>query len=250
MATLDATFGTYSFGDELETLEIENSARINPIPVPRREGFLADRAYNEGMRIRIGGLLIYDTADNTRSALNNLKNALNGGKQLFRLYNDREVLCQKSFFTYRYQEGNLKAIEWEAELISEESGFKDVSETQTTKTITASPQTDTFDNGGNVDTPVVIRITAGSNDIASGLRIDNLTTGEYFTINEAITAGDYIDIDTDLLTVVNNSGTNKIGVFAQDFFKLAAGTNSIKWTGTATGSPTIRLTYKPRYDGI
>lgn len=249
MPSLDARFGTYIFGDELEIFEIESPSRLNPVPIPRRHGFLSDEAYSEGLRIRLGGLLIYDTDTETRDALNTLKNAFNSGKQLLRLYNDREILAQKSFFTYRYQEGNAKAIEWDAELISDEHVFRDVSETASEKTISATPQTDTFANGGNAETPVVIRITAGASNITSGLRIDNLTTGEYFTFNQQIDAGDWIEIDTDRLTVVDQDGANQIANFAQDFFKLAAGTNSIKWTGTATGSPKIKLTYKPRYDG-
>jgi len=253
MPTLDVRFGSYVFGNEIDTLEIENESRVNQAAVPRRNGLLSDEAYAGGLRIRIGGLIggVGEDADDVRSTLNSLKNAFNQGKQLLRIWNDREVEAQKSYFMARIGEGgDMTTIEWEAELVADEPVFRSVNETEQEETITSSPETNTFANNGNADAPVVIRITAGSSTIASGLRIDNETTGEYFTINEEIAIDDWIEIDTDLLTVVDQDGTNKISVFAQDFFKLAAGDNSVKWTGTATGSPKIKITYRDRYDGF
>lgn len=251
MPSIDVRFGSYVFNSlDVDTLEIDNESRVNSVVIPRRHGFKSDDAYAAGMRIRIGGTIYNDDAQDSRSTLNSIKNALNGGKQNLRIWSDRDVECQKSYFTSRIVDGDMRVIEWECELISDEMAFKSVSETTATKTISASPQTDTFDMNGNVDTPVVIRITAGASNIATGLRIDNVSTSKYFTINQQIDAGDWVEVDTENETVVDQDGNNVIASFAQDFFKLAAGTNSIKWTGTATGSPTIKLTYQDRYDGV
>jgi phage-related protein len=97
-----------------------------------------------------------------------------------------------------------------------------------------------------------MRIMATTDNIATALRIDNLTNGKYFIYNAVITAGKWIEIDTDLLTVVDDTGANKLSSFSGDFFKLEAGDNSIKWTGTASGAvkPSYSMTYRGKYDGV
>jgi phage-related protein len=100
----------------------------------------------------------------------------------------------------------------------------------------------------NLETCPVIRISAVGGDITRGLRIENITTGKYFIIGAQIDSGKYIEIDTDLLTVVDQDGTNQIANFNGDFLKLAAGTNSIKWTGS-TGAHTLAMTFRGKYDG-
>lgn len=246
---VDIKIGSFDFGNDIDTFGVEESSRVEQVPIPRRHGLLSDVGYRSGLIIKIGGLVAEDLGDDARAKINLIKNAISNGRQILTLYSDRQIEVQKSYFSYEYEEGDLRRIRWSAELLSDDFGFSSVNQTESEKTISASPQTDTFDNNGNVETPIVIRITAGSNDISSGLRIDNLTTGHYFTINTVIAAGTYIEINTDTLSVVDGSGNNKVSFFGQDFFKLDPGTNSIKWTGTATGSPKLKLTYRDKYDG-
>lgn len=249
---LDITLGSYSFGNYIDTFEITQESRIEQVAIPRRNGYLSDTGYKTGMTIRLGGLIFSDDSDTARSDFNSLKNAFNVGKVALTIYDDRQVMVQKSYFSSSYEEQDLRRIRWEAELLADDYGFSAVDQTSTENSQTASPQTNTHTNNGNLETDSVIRITAGTDTIASGVRIDNLTTDEYFTYNATITTGNWVEIDTDLLTVVDQAGTNKIANFQGDFFKLAAGDNSIKYTGTVSGAtkPKLKLTYRDKYDGF
>lgn len=248
---ISIALGSYAFVNNIDTFEITQESRVEQVPIPRRDGFLSDTGYKAGMTIRIGGLILETDGDTARSTLNSLKNAFSGGKVVLTIYSDRQVTVQKSYFSVSYEDQDLRRLRWEAELLADDFGFVAVSQTATEDNQSASPQTNTHTNSGNLDTDSVIRITAGTDTIASGVRIDNLTNAKYFVYNSAITTGNWVEIDTDLLTVVDQAGANQIANFQGDFFKLAAGANSIKYTGTVSGAtkPKLKLTYRDKYDG-
>lgn len=249
--SLSIVLGSYAFGNNVDTFEIQQDSRVEQVPIPRRDGFISDVGYKTGMTIRLGGEIFEVDGDTARSTLNSLKNAFNGGKVILTIYADRQITVQKNSFTASYPLQDLRQIRWDAELLADDYGFVAVNPTATENSQSASPQTNTHTNNGNLDTPAVIRITAGTDTIASGVRIDNLTTGKFFTYNASITTGNWIEIDTDLLTVVDQAGVNKMANFAGDFFTLAGGSNSIKYTGTVSGAtkPKLKLTYRDKYDG-
>lgn len=270
--SLQIQLGSYAFGNYVDTFEVTQESRVEPVTIPRRHGVLADVGYRAGMTIRIGGLIYAEDYNDTRIAVNLLKNAFNQGKSNLLIFSDRKVEVQKTYFSMSYEDQDLRRIRWEAELISEDYGFSAVDQSVETFTITdegdllletgdsmlletgdkallESSNTNIVLNSGNLETDSVIRITAGSINIASGLRISNLTTGKFFTYNQAISAGDWIEIDTSLLTVVDQDGINKLSSFSGDFFKLAAGNNLISWAGTTSGSSQIIFTFNDKYDG-
>lgn len=249
-AALSIYLGSYALGNSVDTFEITQESRVEQIPIPRRHGYLSDEGYRAGLSIRIGGLIYNDTALDSRTELNSIKQALDNGKFYLTVYDDRRIYVQKTYFSSSYEDQDLRRIRWEANLVADDFGFEAVTQTVITKTISATPQTDAFPTVGTLENDSIIRVSAGSVEIASGLRVDNLTTGKYFIYNRAIpvTTG-YIDIDTDLLTVTDEGSVNRLSSFSGDFFKLAAGANSIKWTGTATGSPTLKMTFRDKFDG-
>ena len=247
--SLDIKIGSYSFTDYIDTFEISQDSRLEQVTIPRRDGFLSDVAYKSGMSIRIGGVITCQDYNTTRSVLNSIKNALGNGLVVFTLFSDRQVSCQKTYFMSSHEEVDMRRIRWEAQLACDDFGFVDVDPTASERTISESPQTEAFVNNGNLETRPIIRITAGGDNIASGLRIDNTSTGKYCVINMVITAGNWIEIDSDLLTVVDQAAASKLAYFSGDFLKLAAGSNSIVWTGTAASSPLLKMTYRGKYDG-
>ncbi|OQA56547.1 MAG: Phage tail protein [Candidatus Omnitrophica bacterium ADurb.Bin277] len=271
--SFEIKLGSYSFGNYVDTFEIQQDSRVEQVAIPRRHGYMSDVAYRGGMSIRIGGLIYCDDYNDTRTAFNLLKNAFNIGKANLTVFSDRQIEVQKASFTSSYEDQDLRRIRWDAELVSDAYGFEDVDQTEDENIILASPQTDVVVNPGNLETRPVIRITAGADEIASGLRVDNLTSGKYFIFNQAIPAGTYIEIDTENLTVVNNTGTNKINYFSGDFFELEAGNNSIQFTGTLAqgtlgleagdtillengdnlaleGTTKMKFTFRGKYDGV
>lgn len=264
--------GSYAFGNYVDTFEVTQESRVEPVAIPRRHGYLADVGYKSGMTIRIGGLIYNDDYNDTRTAINLLKGAFNQGKTNLMIFSDRQVQVQRTYFSMSYEDQDLRRIRWEAELVSEDYGFSAVDASVETFTITGagdlllesgdsmlletgdtvlleSANNNAVLSSGNLETDSVIRITAGSTSIASGLRVNNLTTGKFFTFNQAISAGNWIEIDTNLLTVVDQAGANKLSFFTGDFFKLTSGNNLISWNGTTTGSPQIKFTFNDKYDG-
>lgn len=249
---LDIKIGSYALGNYIDRFEISQESRLEQVTIPRRDGYVSDDPYKTGISITMGGLIFNESGDDTRTALNALKNAMSAGSFTVTVYDDRQITCKKVYFSASYEDSDLRRISWEAQLASDDYGFIAVNPTATENSQTASPQTNTHANNGNLDTDVVIRITAGTDTIASGVRIDNLTTGKYFTYNASITTGNWIEVDTEELTVVDQDGVNKLASFQGDFFRLAAGDNSIKYTGTVSGAtkPKLKLTYSDKYDGF
>lgn len=249
MDTPDIKFGSYAFGENIDTFRIEEESRVNQVTVPRRHGALSDEAYKGPIAVTIGGLILEETHLLARAAASAIRGALNIGKQYLTLYDDRRILCQKSMFSSEYEEGDLRRLRWSALLISNDYAFESVDQVVSEKTITANLQEEVFANAGDVETKPVIRITAGASEIASGLRIDNLTTGKFLVVNMAIAATEWVEIDTDLLTMVDQAGVNQYASFQGDFFALAGGNNTLKWTGSYADSPKLKLTYRSKYSG-
>lgn len=250
--SFEIKLGAYSFGNYVDTFEISQESRVEQVAIPRRHGYMSDVGYRGGISIRIGGLIYCDSYLDTRTAFNLLKNAFQLGRAVLTVFSDRQITVQKTSFQSSYDDQDLRRIRWDAELVADDFGFVDVDPTVASVSAATSPQEDVVANPGNLETNHVMRITANTDAIATGLRIDNLTTGKYFIYNAAITAGHWIEIDTDLLTVVDDTGANKIASMSGDFFTLAPGNNTIKWTGTASGAtkPAYTITYRGKYDGI
>lgn len=247
----DVKIGSLDIGDYIDMFSLSQESRLNQVPIPRRDGYLSDDPYKTGINITMGGLIYNGDSDTARSLLNQIKGAFGASSFVVTLYSDRQITCKKVYFTHSYQSADLRRIRWEAQVASDDFGFKAVNITATENSQSASPQTNTHTNNGNLETDVVIRITAQTDNIASGVRIDNLTTGKFFTYNAQIdSGGDWIEIDTANMTVVDQDGVNKIANFQGDFFRLAGGANSIKYTGTVSGAtkPKLKLTYYDKYE--
>jgi hypothetical protein len=271
--SFEIKLGSYSFGNYVDTFEISQDSRVEQVAIPRRHGYMSDVGYKGGMSIRVGGLIYCDSYLDTRTAFNLLKNAFQLGKAVLTVFSDRQIEVQKTSFQSSFEDQDLRRIRWDAELVADDYGFEAIDQSVDEFTITEagdlklesddslllesgdtalleSANSNTVVCAGNLDADAVIRITAGTSDIATGLRVNNITTGKFFIINQAITAGNWIEIDTDLLTVVDQAGANKLSSFSGDFFKLASGNNIISWNGTTVGSPKIKFTFNDKYDGI
>jgi len=186
--SLNIKFGTYEFGNNIDSFEIDDESRLNIVAIPRRHGYLSDEAYRGGLTIVLSGIIMESTDTLARTALNTLKNAFNLGKQNLYLYDDRYIECQKQSFSYSYDQADLRHIRWSCTLVSDSSAFSSITLTTSERIIEEDRQGETFVNNGNVETYPIIRITAGSTEIASGIRIENLTTGKVFYFNNAIGA--------------------------------------------------------------
>lgn len=82
-------------------------------------------------------------------------------------------------------------------------------------------------------------------------KIENLDTGVFLKLNETITTGTTITIDTEKFTVSNQTGNNLLNSLIHSgdiaWMGLIAGTNNIRITTDELPNGTIKFQYKPAY---
>jgi hypothetical protein len=119
------------------------------------------------------------------------------------------------------------------------------SQTEDTESVAAGA-TEVIANGGNEITNPVFEITGPGSSIA----VDNLSTGEGFTITDTLISTDVVVIDTVNKTVTKN-GANAYSTFSGDFFSLLPGNNSIEFTVTGDDVTTnLDVIYRDAYNGL
>lgn len=83
------------------------------------------------------------------------------------------------------------------------------------------------------------------------LKVENLTTGKWFTISTTLIAGQYVTVDTTELrkTVRNHAGANLYPVLSGELFPLEPGDNTIRVTLGDTANPgsSVEMSYEPRW---
>lgn len=101
--------------------------------------------------------------------------------------------------------------------------------------------------GGAAAAPTFSLTVGGSGLETIAFTVSNETTGEGFTLEGDVTAGDVIEVDC-LLLRVTIGDTNYMSLFEGLFPSLALGSNSIviSWTSSSVTSATIA--YSPRWD--
>lgn len=82
--------------------------------------------------------------------------------------------------------------------------------------------------------------------------VQNITTGESFSLNTTLASTDTVTINTKTKTVLLNGTTNVFGFFSGTFFNLPVGLNTISF-GAVSGSTTatlLRIQYRESYLGV
>lgn len=112
---------------------------------------------------------------------------------------------------------------------------------------TASIARPSVTNAGNESTPPTLTIQGPG----TGFTVQNITTGEYFTLSVNLTAGDSVTIDVVNRTVLQGS-TNVYGNFTGTWWLLRPGVNEINFVATSGSDSSTRLTVSHRdaYKGV
>lgn len=114
-------------------------------------------------------------------------------------------------------------------------------------------QTTMLNNLGDVQTGLKIRIIA--NDTVQNPTITNVTTGEYFTVNKTLSAGEIIDIDTNIGNKNIKGGTEgalqnyfQYKTIESSWIKLQKGVNVIRYSATSgVNNLSIILQFSPQF---
>jgi len=122
---------------------------------------------------------------------------------------------------------------------------KDRAYTSQLTTLTVSPTTQVITNSGTIEAKPVFFILFDAVNTGTVFNIENETTGEVIEYSGSFAAGDFLEFDSENMTVKKNSTAVD---FTGSFPKLDVGSNSIKFTVTATSfSATVTTKWKPSY---
>ena len=169
------------------------------------------------------------------------------GKQDFKFYKDtaRYINVKNMrLSSHRFIVGDAKAGAEVTLFCNDPFFYKDSLTTETAWAVTASPDTNSYFNEGNIDVGPGIEITANA-DLGSGIELKNQSDGDVlFTYEDtAFTAAKVLTVDC-LNGTVDLDGTNTLRFFSGQFLRLLAGMNTFEYTG---GDCSIVFTHRDRW---
>lgn len=249
MATISLTFGTLAL-DSTNNITISRisekaSKPVQAVNIPVTDGAIAETAKIGPKTITIEGDIAGTSYDNLRTNLDTLHSGLLNGIQQLSKDNERYIMCQLKDFSYVYDHMTRRAT-WSAQFIAHFPFW--LAETATTDADTPTSGVGyTVTNAGNAPARCKIAILTASST-ADACKIENSTTGEIFQYRGTIAAADTLEVDnrydTDDFEVLND-GVDDHDNYEGDFITLAAGNNTIIYTGTA--GPTVTFTHRATF---
>lgn len=199
----------------------------------------------DSRRIRIRSIIVGADAAAYQAAWDAFMKAMAKPNQTFAYKTGRYIKVDSiDVRSHSFIIGDLKA-KAEIELFcGDPFWYDDDLTTESTWTVTSSPDTETFTNSGNIEVFPIIEITANA-DLGTGIELENQTDDNaLFTyIDSNFTSGKKLTIDCSNGTV-ELDGVNTIRFFAGEFLRLLAGTNTLEYTG---GDCSIVIKHRDRW---
>ncbi len=245
-ATISLTFGTLVL-DTTNNITISRISEKSTKPVqstniPVTDGAIAETAKIGPKTITIEGDIAGTSYDNLRTNLDALHAGLMNGLQKLTKDNERYINCQLKDFSYVYDHLTRRAT-WSASFVAHFPFW--LAETATTDSRAPTSTVGyAVTNSGNAPTRLKVEITADG-AIADACKFENTTTVKTFQFRGTIATTKKLEVDnrydTDDFQVLND-GVDSHTNFEGDFLTLNAGSNTVKYTGTA--GPTVLLTWR------
>ena len=242
MAAIAIKFGSHNLGttEDVEQLQARSSHVINPVYIPRKNGFIIPAGEVGLGEISLSGKLTSSSYSNLSTAQNTFNAALKQGKAKLTFDDTYYMYGQLRDFDWSYI-AMTKAIAWTATFVTEEAKrFSETFQSQTKSPTTAVAYTDVA-NSGNATTRAKISITNNTGGAITNFTFENQTTGDKFKFTgslantKVLVVNNYADYLDTALTVTND-GTDAIAYFEGDPIRLASGTNSLVYTGSTAVS--------------
>lgn len=228
-------FGTYDFGTGVERYDVRQRPRVKPITVPRRDGPRLDIPPMAGAEIVVQGKLFAASQTALRTSFDDLKAAVFKTKGRLTIFDDRFVDCVLASYGDTFTPGSgMLAARYDLSFLSELPFLQSVALNTDSRSVTASPTTYVLTVGGNARTRPVFKITNNSGaGIVNNIKIENLTLGKALVFTGTLAAGQTLSLDMQERKIVN-AATEDMTNWQGEFFELAVGANSIKYTGGVT----------------
>lgn len=221
--------------------------------IARRDGLKIPNTTIKSQTFKLKGNVVDNSLSTARTnfdaivkAINSLRIKPNGDREPKNLYlfDDRLIKVFLDDFANDYQ-GALKIMKFDARFVAPEAFHQYINKLRKAQAIAASPTSFTVTVNGNTYSKPQIKVTAPGGGSITTLTIQNLTTGQSFSYTGTIAAGNSLVVDTDLLTVQNNSADDLTNFTGDLDMILLPGDNAMKFTGTTGG--TVRVDWYDRW---
>lgn len=227
----------------LEEWKPSKKYRMAKFIVARRAGTIIPSSEHGERTIALRGKIYGTTNTLARTAFDTMLQAINGGEKTLYLYDDR---FQRVYLESQENDyiAALRCVKFDLRLACQEPFSYSLQRKRVKQAISSSPTSFTVTSAGTVYSKPRIRFVAGGSDITS-LSLENLTTGQVWSWTGTVSAGDTLEVDFALNTILNDSvdaTQYSVGDFPQ--FKVDPGDNVFKFTGS---NCTILVDYYERY---
>lgn len=242
MATIEIKFGSHNLGtaEDVEAIQVRSSQVVNPVYIPRKNGFLVPLGELGAGEISLAGKLTASSYDNLQTAMNTFRSSIKGTKGKLTFDNTYYMYAQLRDFEWSYV-AMSKMLTWSGSWIADEAKlFSETFQSQTKSPTSGVAYTDVSVTG-NAPTRAKITITNNSGGAITNFTFQNSTTGDVFKFTgsladtKVLVVNNYADYADTTLSVTND-GADAIDDFEGDFITLASGTNSLVYTGTTAVS--------------
>lgn len=227
-------------------------------PLPRRDGFRFVNAYYSDKQITASGNVTADTEAELRTVVDNMKKALDTDEANLDIDDGGSTVrwvCSVESIDVPEQHFNITRLPYSISFKCQPFG-KTTAITTTTNSIvnTASATNTIVVTGSAVPRPVIRWTVSGTPSSAiTGVSLVNSTTTDTITFTGLALSGsgDYLEVDTDSMSAVQNTGSGEVEIdFTGVFPRFVTSTNSYTTTLTGGGaSKTIsqQITYHASY---
>jgi hypothetical protein len=240
---------TVTINDGISSIIVEDATgfdsanyRTAIMDIPVQDGAVAGATYLGQRPITVSGHFgVYATAATRNAQWASMKRALRGLRKPATLrtqpsgYAQLQVAAMMDNIRAAKDQGILKT--WTYSGICLDPRIYAV--TASTFSLTGvSPINLSVTNNGNYESPMVATITG---PISTGWTLLNVTTGEQIVVNQALTAGQTIVIDTHFPPTVKQGATDRYSAVTfpgATFFRVDPGTYTIRLTGSGTTTAT------------
>lgn len=245
-ATIQLKFGTLELSSTnnitINKISEKCVKPVKPVAIPVTDGAIAETAKIGAKQITIDGDIAGTSYDNLRTNIDALHAGLLNGLQKLTKDNERYIYCQLKDFSYAYDHLTTRAT-WTASFTAHYPFW--LAETATTDSRAPTSGVGyAITNNGNAPTRLKVEVTANA-EIADDLKMENTTKGQSFQFRGTVAAAKVLEVDnrhdTDDFEVLNDSVNAHVN-YEGDFLDLDAGSNTMKYTGTAPTS--VLLTWR------
>lgn len=246
MTTFGTKIGTYSFGTSAFTdaLKIVSGRRIEQFPIVRSDLNIIPESKATPIRIDISGTVFGSDYTSLRTAVRDIKRAVDGTKKSFYIDDDRYIRVISKSFDYSIIRQDY--ANFAASFLGEMPYFLAVYASSYIS-LPATTITYPIGNNGDVQIPFKIVILAPDGGIPAGttVQFENKTNNLLLTYTGALTATQSLVIDSGYddynrpTFKVELDGVSAMSAFEGDFMAIEPGTNWLSITGLSVATVSL-----------